>query len=212
MNESRRLVLVEDHELTRLGLRTALEQSGDLTVVAEAADGEAGLAAVLVHRPDAAVVDLGLPGMDGIELTRRIRERAPGVRVVILTMNDLETEVLASLAAGADGYCVKSSNTEGIVAAVRAVATGGAYFDAHVAGIVLRDIGRPRTATSPSPLTPRETDVLRLIAEGRGNVEIGKALFIGLGTVKGHVRDILEKLAAADRTQAAVTALRRGLI
>jgi len=208
----RRVVLVEDHELTRLGLRTALEACPDLRVVAEAADGPAGLAAVLDRRPDAAVVDLGLPGMNGIELTRRIREGAPEVRIVILTMNDLETEVLAALAAGADGYCMKSAETECIAAAVRAVAAGGAYFDARVASVVLRDIGRGRAPVVDSPLTARETEVLRLIAEGRGNAEIGAALFMGLGTVKGHVRDILEKLAAADRTQAAVTALRRGLI
>ncbi|MEO6991277.1 MAG: response regulator transcription factor [Candidatus Baltobacteraceae bacterium] len=214
MNEPcRRVVLVEDHALTRAGLRTALEGTGDLTVVAEAGDGVTGLDAIVSQSPDVAVVDIGLPGMDGIEVTRRARIAAPKTRIVIVTMHDVETEVLAALAAGADAYCTKSGEPEGIVAAVRIAAEGGAYFDPRVAGIVLRNLGAAtRAPATDSPLTPRETEVLRLVAGGRGNGEIAVTLGIGLGTVKGHVRDILEKLAAADRTQAAVVALRRGLI
>jgi two-component system, NarL family, response regulator LiaR len=210
---SRTVVLVEDHALTRAGLRTALESAGGLNVVAEADDGPSGLAAIVAHRPDVAVIDIGLPGMDGIELTRRIRVEVPATRVAILTVHDLETEILAALSAGADAYSLKTSTPEQIVTAIRTAAEGGAYFDPRIAHLALGRLGAGRPALDQeSPLTPRETEILRLIASGRGNAEIASELFIGLGTVKGHIRDILEKLAANDRTQAAVLALRRGLI
>jgi len=213
MNDPRTIVLVEDHALTRAGLRAVLDGAPDLVVVAEAEDGPLGLAAIEEHRPDVAVIDLGLPGLDGIELTRRVRIASPRTRIAILTVHDLETEILAALAAGADAYSLKTSPPERIVAAIRTAADGGAYFDPLIANVVLANVGATRVATqSVSPLTQRETEVLRLIAGGTGNAEIGLALHIGLGTVKGHIRDILEKLAAADRTQAAVLALRRGLI
>jgi NarL family two-component system response regulator LiaR len=208
-----RVLIVEDHALTRAGLRAALRHAGFL-VVGEAGDGQRGLEEATDLKPDVAVVDLGLPGLDGIELTRRLRQSVPDTGVVILTMHDLDTEVLAALAAGADAYCVKSSDPHGVVTAVRTVAEGGAYFDPAVAHIVLRKIAAPalQPVTDASPLTVRETEILQLIAEGAGNADIAKRLSLGLGTVKGHIRDILEKLSAADRTQAAVTALRRGII
>lgn len=206
-----RVVLVEDHALTRAGLRTAL--SREFEVTSEAADGINGLDAILRDRPDVAVIDIGLPGMDGIELTRRVRHELTGTRVVILTMIDAEQEVLAALAAGADAYSLKSSDPESIISAVKIAADGGAYFDPHIAHVVLsRVTGGEGAKAANSPLTPRETEVLRLIAEGVGNAEIADRLHIGLGTVKGHIRDILDKLAASDRTQAAVLALRRGYI
>ncbi len=212
MSDARTVVLVEDHALTRAGLRAVLDGEADLRVVAEAVDGPSGLAAIETHRPAVAVVDIGLPGIDGIELVRRARIVAPLTRFAILTVNDLESEILAALGAGADAYSLKTSPPERIVAAVRAAADGGAYFDPAIAGIVMSNLGAMPSRPVVSPLTPRETEVLRLIASGTGNAEIAKALHIGLGTVKGHIRDILEKLAAADRTQAAVVALRRGLI
>lgn len=206
------VILIEDHSLTRAGLRNALEGSGELHVVAEAEDGVRGLQAIAEHTPDVAVIDIGLPGIDGIEVTRRARIASPKTRIVILTVHDLEPEVLAALAAGADAYCLKTSPIERIVAAVTTAAEGGAYFDPGIARVVMRQMGAPPAFSATSPLSPRETEILRMIAEGHGNVEIAKALYIGLGTVKGHIRSILEKLAAADRTQAAVVALRRGLI
>jgi DNA-binding NarL/FixJ family response regulator len=208
-----RVVIVEDHSLTRAGLRLALDEAG-FDVVGEADDGLRGWEEVDRRTPDVAVVDVGLPGIDGIELTRRIRAAHPQTRVVILTMHDLDNEVLAALAAGADGYCVKSGTPTAVIAAVRAALEGAAYFDAAIAHVVLRHVGNPQVAkpAEQSPLTGRETEILRLIADGIGNVEIGQRLNLGLGTVKGHIRDILEKLSAADRTQAAVLALRRGLI
>jgi len=211
----RTVVLVEDHALTRAGLKTALDAAGDLRVVAEADDGPSGLAAIERHQPDVAVVDLGLPGLDGIEVTRRARLVAPRTRIAILTVQDLETEIHAALAAGADAYSLKTSPPDRIVAAIRTAADGGAYFDSRIAHVVLGRLtsgAGSRPNENESPLSPRETEILRMISEGRGNAEIAEALFIGLGTVKGHIRDILEKLAVADRTQAAVLALRRGFI
>jgi NarL family two-component system response regulator LiaR len=210
--ESRpRVVIVEDHALTRAGLRTALETACD--VVGEAADGVGGWETIARERPDVAVIDIGLPVMDGIALTQKVRLELPQTRVVIVTMIDLEEEVLAALAAGADAYCLKASDPERIVDAVRIARDGGAYFDPKIAHLVLaRFSSAPKDGVSSSPLTPRETDILRLISDGRANAEIAETLFIGLGTVKGHIRDILEKLSAADRTQAAVTALRKGYI
>jgi DNA-binding NarL/FixJ family response regulator len=212
MNAQRlRVAIVEDHALTRAGLRTALQESFD--VAGEAADGQSGWDLIAREQPDVAVIDIGLPAIDGIELTKRVRTAFPATRVVIVTMLDVEEEVLAALSAGADAYCLKSSDTQRIVDAVRLAGEGGAYFDPQIAHIVLsRFAATPSAATSSSPLTVRETEILRLIAGGNGNAEIADTLHIGLGTVKGHIRDTLEKLSAADRTQAAVTALRRGYI
>ncbi len=206
-----RVVIVEDHALTRAGLRTALEPSCD--VAGEAADGIAGLDLILRERPDVAVVDIGLPGIDGIALTQRVRAELPATRVVIVTMIDLEEEVLAALAAGADAYCLKNSDPQRVAGAVRIAADGGAFFDPQIAHVVLAQFSNTRKDDlRASPLTPRETEILRLIADGRSNAEIAEQLFIGLGTVKGHIRDILSKLSASDRTQAAVVALRKGYI
>lgn len=211
MSERTRIVIVEDHALTRAGMVTALQTAFD--VAGEAADGIAGYDLVVRERPDVAVIDLGLPGMDGVTLTQRIRAACPHTHVVIVTMIDLEDEVLAALAAGADAYCLKSSPASTLIDAVRIASEGGAYFDPQIAHVVLSRFSPHSPAASQnSPLTPREADVLRLIADGKANTEIAAQLNIGLGTVKGHIRDILEKLSAADRTQAAVVALRKGFI
>lgn len=206
-----RVAIVEDHALTRVGLRTALQ--GAFDVVAEAADGASGWEAIERERPDVAVIDIGVPVIDGVTLTKRVRAAFPETHVVIVTMLDLEEEVLAALGAGADAYCLKSSDTKRIVDAVRIASEGGAYFDPQVAHIVLsRFAGGTPAQAAFSPLTARETEILRLISDGRANTEIAERLHIGLGTVKGHIRDILEKLSASDRTQAAVVALKRGYI
>lgn len=206
-----RVAIVEDHALVRAGLRTSLEAAG-MDVVAEAFDGVAATAAIAEAKPDVAVVDLGLPGKDGIAVTREVKRLADAPKVVILTMHELDDEVLAALSAGADAYCVKSSDPAVVIDAVRTVAAGGAYFDARIAHIVLRRLSGSPARPESSPLTPRETEILVLVADGVGNAEIALALHIGLGTVKGHIADILEKLAASDRAHAAVTAYRRGLI
>jgi DNA-binding NarL/FixJ family response regulator len=206
-----RVVIVEDHALVRAGLRTSLEAAG-ITFADEAADGIAGLDAVTRERPNVAVVDLGLPGRDGIALTREIKALPDAPRVVILTMQEMEEEVLAALAAGADAYCVKASDASVVIDAIRTVAAGGAYFDPRIAHVILGKLSGTPPAPASSPLTPRETEILKLIADGTGNTEIAERLYISLGTVKGHIADILQKLSASDRAQAAVTAYRRGLL
>lgn len=208
-----RVLLVEDHPLVRAGFRTALE-SANFEVLAEAADGPEGLRRAMELVPDVVVIDIGLPGIDGIELTRLIRRSLPQTHIVILTMHDLDAEVFGALAAGADAYCLKSSPPATVVAAVRIAADGGAYFDPQIAHIVLRELGSARkpAGTQPSPLSPRETEILRFIADGKSNVEIADLLHLSMGTIKGHVRDILDRLSATDRTQAAVKALKNGLI
>ncbi|HEY4439974.1 MAG TPA: response regulator transcription factor [Candidatus Elarobacter sp.] len=211
MSEPIRVAIVEDHALVRAGLRTSLEGAG-IAVVAEAADGIAGLEAVRRTHPRVAVVDLGLPGKDGVALTRELKADADAPGIVVLTMAERDDEVLAALAAGADAYCVKSSDPAIVIDAIRAVAAGGAYFDPRIAPVVLQRLGGTHARPAASPLTPRETEILRLVADGIGNAEIAQRLNVGLGTVKGHIADILAKLAASDRAQAAVTAYRRGLI
>ncbi len=208
---SLRVVLVEDHALVRAGLRASLEAAG-IDVVAEAQDGVSGFDTIVRTQPDVAVVDLGLPGKDGIALTRELKARANAPRIVILTMHELGDEVLAAIAAGAEAYCVKSSDPAVVIDAVRIVAAGGAYFDPKIAHVVLRRLGGSAAQPEPSPLSARETEILTLIAGGTGNAEIAEQLHISLGTVKGHVADILAKLSASDRAHAAVTAYRRGLI
>lgn len=204
-----RVLLVEDHAFTRDGLRAAINLESDLRVVAEARSGEEGLERLADHAVDVAVLDIGLPGMDGIRAAAEIGRRWPGVRIVMLTAHDLRDEVFAALASGADAYCLKSADPELLFLAIRAAAAGSAYLDPQVAHHVLGGIRAPHTT---SPLTPRETDVLRLIADGQGNKEIAQQLGISVSTVKLHVQDLLVKLKAADRTQAAVQALRRGLL
>lgn len=205
-----RVAIIEDHALTRLALHTSL--AGRFDIAGEAADGIAGWEMVKRERPDVAIIDIGLPGMDGIALTHKIRHELPQTRVVIVTMIDAEQEVLAALAAGADAYVLKNAQPGRIADVVGIAAEGGAYFDPQIAHLALARLTDEPVKNAHSPLTAREAEVLRLIADGVGNVEIGERLNIGLGTVKGHIRDILEKLAASDRTQAAVLALRRGYI
>ncbi|HEY9179670.1 MAG TPA: response regulator transcription factor [Candidatus Baltobacteraceae bacterium] len=200
----KRILIVDDHALVRAGLRTELAAAG-FDVAGEAGDGPAGLQAVRDMHPDVAVIDVALPGYDGIELTRRIKAEFPGTRVVIVTMHEIAADVRAAVSAGADAYCVKNSETSTIVRAVEAAAAGAAYFDPQIARIVQESV-------RDSPLTEREMQVLRLIADGTNNLDIADQLGLSLGTVKGHVRDILDKLQAADRTQAAVIALKRHLI
>jgi DNA-binding NarL/FixJ family response regulator len=215
----KRIVLVEDHPLIRDGLRGIFAGNDRLEVVGEAADGNDAVRLAEELQPDVMVMDIGLPGCDGIEATRRIKEKSKHIKIVVLTAHNLENEILAGLAAGADAYCIKSIDAQNLLTAVRAVTEGSAYLDPTVADLVLRQVlpsampsKTEQKDTSPSPLTERERDVLRLIAEGMANHEISQQLHISVGTVKGYVRDILEKLYVNDRTQAAVVALRKGLI
>ena len=238
-----RVVLVEDHFLTRMGLKSALDEQDEIEIVGEAADGQAGLDLLTQIHPDVAIVDIGLPEMDGIELTQRLRRFQaaatidPATKVLMLTLHTEEADVLAAFAAGADSYCVKDISLEQLLEALRTTAEGQSWIDPAIAAVVLQQVrqpGRDRTAdsaTAPShtvaikginpqesellqtyPLTERELEVLELIVGGYNNTAIAQQLHISMSTVKTHVRNILSKLSADDRTQAAVRALRAGLI
>lgn len=230
------IVLIEDHDLTRLGLRTALQRHNGIRVVGEAGNATQGLTLLQDKQPDVAVIDIGLPDMDGIELTRQFKRFQVdhndfSTRILILTMYDTENSVLAAFAAGANSYCMKDINIDQLVAAIQSTAEGNSWIDPTIANIVLRQVRKPMAdptqpkmitieAVEPAyeeildnvQLTDRELEILQLIVEGLSNNAIGETLFISLGTVKTHVRNILSKLCADDRTQAAVLALRSGLI
>lgn len=210
MEPKTRVFIVEDHAFTRDGLRAAINLDPALRVVGEARSGEEALEWLAQGEADVMVLDIGLPGMDGIELARRIKARAAGLRLLMLTAHSLPAEVLAALASGADGYALKSADPALLPLAVRAVAAGSAYLDPEIAHLVL---GLVRAPGGPaSPLSERESEVLRRVADGLSNKEIARDLDISVSTVKLHVQDLLSKLGASDRTQAAVKALRQGLL
>jgi NarL family two-component system response regulator LiaR len=191
-----RVVIVEDHPLIRTGLRTSLRAIG-IDVVGEGEDGVSALALVREMRPDIAIVDLGLPGIDGIALLRELKADTSPPRVVVLSMREEDEDVLAAVAAGADGYCAKSSGHHVIMDAVR---------------IVLRRLSGNSPAPENSPLAARERVILTMIAEGTSNADIAERMHLPLGTVKSHISDILRKLNASDRAHAAVIALRGGYL
>jgi NarL family two-component system response regulator LiaR len=203
-----RVFLVEDHAFTRDGLRVSIQATPDLEVVGEAASAEEALAKLPLLRPEVVIMDLGLPGMDGIQGTREIKARFPEVRVVVLTVHALEEQVRAILASGAEAYCLKTGEPESLLLAIRAAAKGSTYLDPPIARMIFQKMPPPPA----SHLTEREREILRGIAEGRSNKEIAQILGLSPSTVKTHVENLLEKLAASDRTEAAIKALRQGLI
>ncbi len=209
-----RVLLVDDHPMVRRGLRGFLDQFDDLEVVGEAGDGVAALDLAARLRPDVVVMDLRLPRLDGIEATRELRVRQPDVEVVALTGSLDEDRVMAAIEAGAAGFVLKDAEADDIVAAIRAACAGELYLDPAVAGIVarhLRGIGAPESLLDEHNLTPRERDVLGLVAQGLPNRAIGESLGITERTARTHVSNILAKLGLTSRTQAALFAVEQGL-
>ena len=211
-----RVVLVDDHDIYRAGLRGLLVEQ-DVDIVGEASTGEAAIEMVQEKGPNVVVMDLNMPGIGGIEATRRIATLSPLTRVIMLTVSSDQPDVLEAILAGASGYLLKSATTQEIVAGIRSAARGDALLSPSIAAKLLdrvREAPRERTAPDPAQaqLTDRELEVLRLLASGMDNAEIGQALFISASTVKNHISSILLKLQIENRIQAAVYAVRAGIV
>ncbi len=208
-----RVLVVDDQELVRAGFRMILEAQGDISVVAEAGDGEEALIAERNARPDVVLMDIRMPRLDGVEATRRMND----AKVIILTTFDHDEYVVEALRAGASGFLVKDAAPEELVRAVRVVAAGDALLSPNVTrrlldGMMSRLGSRPSPPAGFSELTERERDVLRWMARGRSNTEIAAQLHVSDATVKTHVSHVLEKLGLRDRVQAVVLAYETGLV
>ena len=216
-----RVVVVDDHPLVRQGLRSLVDQAEGVVVVEEAADGERGVAAAAAHRPDVVLMDLSMPGIGGVEATRRIVAADPQVHVVVLTSVPDASSVREALAAGAVGYLLKDAEPAAVVAGVRAAAEGGAPLDPRAARALLPDRTAPvravpdgaTSAPGPDPapfVSGREAEVLRLLGRGLANKQIGTELGISERTVKAHVGSVFRRIGVADRTSAALWARDHG--
>lgn len=213
-----RLMIVDDQKLMRQGLRTLLELEGGFEIVAEASDGQSALGAYAELQPDVVLMDIRMPGMDGVEATRRLHENWSNARVIILTTFNDDAYVFEALRVGALGYLLKDLSGHELANAVQTVANGGVLIDPSVARKVVAEFARltpparPLNDGLPEPLTDRELDVFRLLAEGLSNREIGNKLSLTEGTVKNYVTNVLQKIGARDRTQAALRGRELGLI
>ncbi|WP_279351161.1 response regulator transcription factor [Streptomyces endophytica] len=205
------VLLVDDHQVVRRGLRTFLEVQDDIEVVGEAADGAEGIAAAEQLRPDVVLMDVKMPGMDGIEALRKLRELDNPARVLVVTSFTEQRTVVPALRAGATGYVYKDIDPEALAAAIRSVHAGHVLLQPEVAGALLSQEDGNGGQGRGTSLTDRESEVLALIADGRSNREIARALVLSEKTVKTHVSNILMKLDLADRTQAALWAVRHGI-
>ncbi|MEO0455770.1 MAG: response regulator transcription factor [Cyanobacteria bacterium P01_A01_bin.114] len=207
-----KIVLVEDDPVMQIGLEQFLEEHEQFQIVGKAADGYSGITATLELQPDLVVMDIGLPQLDGIAATQQIKQKKPDVRVVMLTSHVADTEMVAALASGADAYCIKGTSLEGLEVAILCAQQGATYLDPQIARRVIGHLQQNRSAQPAVDLSKRELDVLKLIVEGKSNPEIAAELFLSVSTVKTHLRSIMNKLAVDDRVQAAVAALRNGLV
>ncbi|MHB0870676.1 MAG: response regulator [Chloroflexota bacterium] len=210
-----RVLLVDDHAILREGIRALLALSKDVEVVGEAADGQSGIDRARELAPDVVLMDIAMPGLDGLEATRRIKERHKGTRVLILTQHENREYVFPILKAGADGYVLKKAAGTELISAIRAVHEGGTFLYPSVAKTVVEDYLRPDGTIAErrhSRLTDREIEVLKLVAEGRSNQEIADLLCLSVKTVTGHRTNIMEKLDLHSRTELVKYAIRTGLI
>lgn len=215
------VIIVEDYNLTRVGIRSFLSKYENIRVIGEAENAEKGLALIRRLRPDVVLMDLGLPGMNGIDATQQIKTFDENIKVVILTSHEREEEVISALGSGANAYCLKDIDSTRLAEAIETVSEGGAWLDPSVASVALKLCPKPNEAKVPpkkgtsdnkAQLTEREMEVLRLLVEGMSNTEIANELIVSVHTAKAHVCNILQKLYVNDRVQAAVKAIREGLV
>ncbi|MFF3287786.1 response regulator [Streptomyces sp. NPDC003023] len=206
-----RVLLVDDHQVVRRGLRTFLEVQDDIAVVGEAGDGAEGVALSEELRPDVVLMDVKMPGMDGVDALRKLRELGNPAKVLIVTSFTEQRTVVPALRAGAAGYVYKDVDPDALAGAIRSVHAGHVLLQQEIAAALLADDDPGRGTGRGTTLTEREREVLGLIADGRSNREIARALVLSEKTVKTHVSNILMKLDLADRTQAALWAVRHGM-
>ncbi|MGA6165395.1 response regulator [Amycolatopsis magusensis] len=203
-----RILLVDDHPVVREGLRGMLDTEPDLTVIGEAGSGEEAVALNRVKQPDVILMDLRMPGLDGVGATRQILRSDPTRRVVVLTTYETDADILRAVEAGAAGYLLKDASRAELAGAIRAAARGETVLAPSVAGRLVKQV---RTPSGPT-LSPREVEVLRLVARGHTNSEIGRDLHISEATVKTHLLRVFGKLDVSDRTAAVTTAMSLGLL
>lgn len=209
-----RILIVEDDPLMQLGLEQALSEQPGFTIIGQAEDGYTAVQQAIALQPDLIVMDIGLPRLDGIAATKQIKAKLPHVHIVMLTSHTLQTEVVAALSSGADAYCIKGASLDRLLAAIAAAKDGATYLDPQIARLVVDNL-KPsisQTDSGISHLSEREMEVLKLIVEGKSNNEIGEVLYLSTNTIKTHVRGIMNKLSVDDRVQAAVIALRSGIV
>jgi len=215
------VVIVEDFKLTRVGLRCALNENEDINVVAESDNAIDGLKLIERYCPDVVLMDLGLPGMNGIEAIVKISEMHKNIKVIALTSHDREEEVIATLSSGATGYCLKDIDPIKLADVIRDVYSGACWLDAEVGVKVLKAFPKQENFKLMSehgnnenkiPLTEREFEVLKHLVSGKSNTEIAKELIVSVHTAKAHVCSILQKMCVNDRVQAAVKAVKEGLV
>jgi len=207
-----RILIVEDDPMMQLGLEQALENYPQFEIVGQAEDGYLGVEAALKLKPDLVVMDIGLPRLDGVAATKQIKAALPEIRVVVLTSHTTETEIIAALASGADAYCIKGASVDRLLSAIAAASEGATYLDPQIARRVIDNLKPPSATANTAQLSERELEVLKLMVEGYSNPQIAAALYLSPNTIKTHVRGIMNKLAVDDRVQAAVVALRSGLV
>jgi DNA-binding NarL/FixJ family response regulator len=209
-----RVLICDDQEVVREGLRVMLRGPSDIEVVGTAPDGSAAVALLDATRPDVVLMDLRMPGVNGIQATREIRQRLPGARVLVLTTYDADEWVFDAIRSGAAGYVLKDTPSEDLITAIRAVAAGKTPVDPKVAGRLFAQIAQtaPVDAAPLAELSPRERNVLALLARGLSNADIAATVHLSEGTVRNYVSTILSKLGVADRTQAAIIGIRAGLL
>ncbi|HET7626978.1 MAG TPA: response regulator transcription factor [Bacillales bacterium] len=224
--KSTRIVLIDDHRLFREGVKRILEMVDDFKVVDEGDDGKEVEAIVKVHEPDVVLMDINMPGINGVEATRRLMEASPDTKVIILSIHDDESYVTHALKSGASGYLLKEMDSDSLVEAVRVVSEGGAYIHPKVTHNLINEFRRLANGGDNNDsgygnieyrkplhiLTRRECEVLQLLADGKSNRAIGEALYISEKTVKNHVSNILQKINVEDRTQAVVEAIKNGWV
>jgi NarL family two-component system response regulator LiaR len=207
------VMLIDDHRVVRQGLRDFLELQGDIEIVGEAASGEEGVQVARELLPDVVLMDLVMPGIDGVETTRRVKAASPSTRVIVLTSFADDDKVFPAIKAGAISYLLKDVSPEDLAHAIRAAQRNEAVLHPEVAAKLMQEFSAPRANEAPvDQLTAREMDVLRLVAKGMSNKEIADKLIISEKTVKTHLSNILSKLHLADRTQVAIYALRQRLV